>query len=240
MWKVISPRVGRESASVLQEQLNLAFPIERDMKINWGCSSINTHNPVEVFGNKPEGVARSANKQIFFELCSDLGTVPVAKLEDDYHPHGYFIHHNPGGHNGSGVAFSPVPLAAVQAIQQGTLVTKAIKGTEYRVYFAYGRYDILKKTKLDDRPSSPVANSHNGYGYTLKPSLKRDLHKALLWVAKAIANRLELSYGAVDCLHDPITGLVYALESNTAPVLLTADLAWMFGEAIATHFTLEG
>lgn len=239
MWRVISPRVGRESASVLQEQINLAFPTKRDMKINWGCSSISTHDPREVFGNKPEGVARSANKRIFFNLCSDLGTVPVAKPNGKYHPLGYFIHHDPGGHNGAGVSYTSDKSVAEAALRDGTLVTKAIKGKEYRVYFAYGQTSVLEKTKLDDRPSSPVANSHNGYGYTLEPTIKADLRKALLWVAKAIANRLELSYGAVDCIHDPITGLVYALESNTAPVLLTADLAWMFGEAIANQFTWE-
>jgi hypothetical protein len=234
--------MARESAETLQYTLNHFHPIEEEIKINWGNSGFNANDPREVFGNKCEAVYRSARKDVFFQLCKKMGTVPVVKEEDEYSP-GYFIHDDPTGHNGGGVRYLGVGephIVVLKAIQEGKLVTKQIKGTEYRVYFCYNMVPkiYMKVPLTEDTPENPIQNSHNGYGYLSNPpSLKRieNLKEILLSSTKEVADKLELSYGAIDFIVST-DYTVYILESNSAPTLFSEELVDGFAEHIARRF----
>ena len=236
-WNVISPIVGRETAEALQAYLNVQHPIEREVKVNWGCSVFNRHDPSEVWGNKPVAVARSVNKKTFFSLCKGLGTVPVVKEAEDVEGFGYFIHEDASGHNGSGVRYTHGLLSAYEAAQAGKLVTKEVKGQEFRVYFCYGMTpQVYAKVPLtEETPHNPIQNSFNGYGYMpAAPLMKkvRGLEGILKEYTKKVSSRLELSYGAVDfILAKDYT--VYILETNTAPTLFNEGLCEAFATNIA-------
>ena len=238
MFKVIAPRVGRESAEVLESYLNTQHPIEREVKFNWGCSVMMHHEAIDVWGNSLKAVARSVDKGVFFSLCKDLGTVPVVPTVNEVgeSPHGYFIHDDVTGHNGSGVRYTLGSLSVVEAIQAGKLVTKQVKGQEFRVYFCYGAVKIYAKVPLTEgTPHNPIQNSFNGYGYmAATPFLRKieGLKQVLTEQAKKVASRLELSYGAVDFIMDN-DYTVYILESNTAPTLFSEELCEMFATNIA-------
>jgi len=72
--------------------------------------------------------------------------------------------------------------------------------------------------------------STNGWGYgSARPSFARisGLKEILKELAQAVANRLELSYGAVDFkVSEDHT--VYILESNSAPTLFNEELLLAF------------
>lgn len=221
MWKVISPSICRTSAQRLQQELNEDYPITKEVTLNWGNSVITRTPLVEVFGNKLEAVARSANKALMYKICKKHGTVPVV----EHFSGPCFQHDNVLGHNGSGVRY----CNRQEDFIPGIFSTKEIKGTEWRVYFAYGKVlEIYKKDKVEEvgDPSSPVHNSHNGWGYVSNPrELDRihDLKKYLSELAINCANSLELSYGAIDILASK-RWVLYVLESNSAPTLITNDL----------------
>lgn len=238
MYKVISPRSCRESAQSLMETLNSVYPNDRDVVINWGNSSVSTHNPMNVFGNKLESVGRSANKKLMFDLCKDLGTVPLFAEEAS---NGWYIHRNSGGQNGSGVYYTEEKHDARTHFSLDYLVTNRILGEEYRVYFCYDMKPmIFKKIKMDDdAPDHAVQCSTNGYGYIENPRELRDvdnLRDILVQYTHKTANRLELSYGAIDFIVEKNTYMVYILESNSAPTLITADLVLGFAEQISNRF----
>lgn len=232
MWKVISPRMARESAETLQHTLNHFHPIEEEIKINWGNSGFSANDPREVFGNKCEAVYRSARKDVFFQLCKKMGTVPV--VTEFGGP--CFQHPDPMGHNGSGIRY----VTEASNFVPGLLSTKQIKGTEYRVYFCYDMVPkiYMKVPLTEDTPENPIQNSHNGYGYLRNPpSLKKieNLKEILLSSTKEVANKLELSYGAIDFIVST-DYTVYILESNSAPTLFSEELVDGFAEQIARRF----
>ena len=238
-WNIISPRVGRETAEVLQSYLNIEHPIEREVKVNWGNSAFNLHPSPYVWGNSTSSVARSVDKGIFFSLCKDLGTVPVVSTVNEVGepPHGYFIHDDATGHNGSGVRYTLGVLSVVEAIQAGKLVTKEVKGQEFRVYFCYNMEpQVYAKVPLtENTPHNPIQNSFNGYGYIPANVFFKKisgLQSILKEYTKKVSSRLELSYGAVDfIMSEDYT--VYVLESNTAPTLFNESLCSSFATAIA-------
>lgn len=232
MWKVLSPRICRESAATLEHTLNILHPINEDIKINWGNSSFSINDPREVFGNKTEAVFRSARKDVFFKLCKEMGTVPVITEFDGP----CFQHYDSAGHNGSGIKY----VTDSSEFVPGLLTTKQIKGKEYRVYFCYDMAPmIFLKTKLEDTvQNSAIQNSHNGYGYLYNPSTLRsisNLKKILLLSTEEVKNKLELSYGAVDFIvSEDYT--VYVLESNSAPTLFTEALVDEFASQFSRRF----
>ena len=228
-WNVISPLVGRETAEVLQDYLNVQHPIDREVKVNWGCSSITRHDPSEIWGNKPVAIGRSVNKKTFFSLCKDLGTVPVVTSYEGP----CFQHFDFNGANGSGVVF----VDNEEDFRQGVLTTKQVKGQEFRVYFCYGMTpQVYAKVPLtEDTPHNPIQNSFNGYGYMpAAPLMKkvRGLEGILKEYSKKVASRLELSYGAVDFIMAK-DYTVYILETNTAPTLFNEGLCEAFATNIA-------
>jgi len=232
MWKVLSSRICRESAATLEHTLNLLHPIEENIKINWGNSSFSINDPREVFGNKTEAVFRSARKDVFFKLCKKMGTVPVITEFDGP----CFQHYDSAGHNGSGIKY----ITNQEEFIPGLLTTKQIKGNEYRVYFCYDMIpQIYMKVPLsEDTPENPIQNSHNGYGYLRNPpSLKKieNLKEILLSSTKEVADKLELSYGAIDFIVST-DYTVFILESNSAPTLLSEELVDGFAEHIARRF----
>lgn len=232
-YKVISPRSCRESAQSLMETLNDVYPPDRDVIINWGNSYVSLHDPLHVFGNKLEAVGRSANKKVFFELCKDLGPVPVVT---EYSEPGVYQHHA-NLSDGRGVVFVDSPENFVR----GVLSTKRIVGTEYRVYFCYDMKPmIFKKVKLDDSAEDhAIQCSTNGYGYIENPRELQaidNLKSILLNYTARAAKRLELSYGAIDFIVEKDTYMVYLLESNSAPTLITTDLVLGFASEISNIF----
>lgn len=237
MWKVISPHICRESAQRLQQELNEDYPIRSEKVINWGNSAISSYEHIDVFGNKLEAVARSSDKRTMFRLCKKHGTVPLLNIEDPVHLCGYYIHEDPYGHNGSGVRFAQVAREIVHALSNGLLVTRAVKGKEFRAYFAYGDVlEIYKKVRVEETgdESSQVHNSVNGWGYLSNPPELRKvsgLTKVIKELTIACANTLELSYGAVDFIMDD-EYRVWVLESNSAPTLITNELTAKFAFAI--------
>lgn len=232
MWKVISPRMARESAETLQHTLNHFHPIVEMVKINWGNSIINATDLREVFGNKCEAVYRSARKDVFFQLCKKMGTVPVVTEFDGP----CFQHPDPTGHNGSGIRY----VTGASEFVPGLFTTKQIKGTEYRVYFCYDMVPkiYMKVPLTEDTPENPIQNSHNGYGYLYNPPALRNvdnLKEILLSSTKEVADKLELSYGAIDFIVST-DYTVYILESNSAPTLFSEALVEGFAEQIARRF----
>lgn len=225
MWRIISPASCKDSAKVLQDYMNDAHPISRLININWGNSRLSLSNPVEVWGNKLEAVARSADKARFFSLLKDDGTVPV--ITEFAGP--CYQHPDPYGHNGSGIRY----VDREEDFIPGLLTTKQIKGEEFRVYFCYDSPPkIYKKAPLSDGLDSPIRNSHNGYGYMTNPPELREvpnLKEVLLSLTKQVANKLELSHGAVDFILSR-GHKVYMLESNSAPTLFDHSLVGMFGD----------
>lgn len=228
MWNVLSPRVCRESATSLQAALNDMYPIHHTIKINWGNSDFSLHNPVEVFGNKTEAVARSANKHTFFALARGLGTVPVVNT----YLGPCFQHRDALGHDGRGVVY----VDKAEDFLPGYLSTQKIEGEEYRVYFCFDAKPIIyKKVPLVDGYGE-VHNSTT-HGYDTQPNLKKipGLRKVLTDMTKAVANRLELSMGAVDFIVDS-EHTCWVLESNSGPTLLSQELLEMFASAIGERY----
>lgn len=226
MWKVVSPNVCRDTADVLNHYLNTFHPIDKEVKINWGNSKYILHHALDIFGNKCEAVKRSSDKSLFFSLCKDLGVVPVVENYDGP----CFQHRDPYGANGSGIVYVDNQLDFIP----GYLSTKEIKGTEYRVYFCYGKYEIYQKALLPDGVVTPVHNSAN-YGYKSFSSKIKNLKEILLSSAQEVADRLELSYGAIDFIMDK-EHTVYVLESNSAPTLFNDKLVTMFGDEFVRRF----
>ena len=228
-WNIISPRVGRETADVLQSYLNAEHPIDREVKVNWGCSIFTRHDPSEVWGNTPVAVGRSVNKKTMHTLCKDLGVVPIVTSYEGP----CYQHHDVAGHNGSGVRFVDTPEAFVQGVH----TTKQVKGQEFRVYFCYNMEpQVYAKVPLtEDTPHNPIQNSFNGYGYMPANVFFKKisgLQSILKEYTKKVSSRLELSYGAVDfIMSEDYT--VYTLESNTAPTLFNESLCSSFATAIA-------
>lgn len=233
MWKVVSPRICRDSAETLEYTLNNLYPIESSIKINWGNSGFNRHSPWEVFGNKCEAVLRSSRKDVFFQLCKKMGTVPVVNSFDGP----CFQHYDEAGHNGSGIKY----VTEASEFVPGLLTTKQIKGVEYRVYFCYDMPPLIymKVPLTDDTPENPIRNSHNGYGYLRNPPDLRkvkNLKDILLSSTKEVADKLELSYGAVDFIVST-DYTVYVLESNSAPTLFSEELVVNFAKQISKRFS---
>jgi hypothetical protein len=228
-WQILAPRVGKETAEALQSYMNLEHPIERNVKINWGNSYFTRHVHSEVWGNKCESVGRSVNKQIFFDICKDLGTVPLVYSYEGP----CFQHTDTSGHNGSGVSF----VNKEEDFLLGVLSTKQIKGQEFRVYFCYNMEPMIyaKVPLTEETPHNPIQNSFNGYGYMkAAPLLKKvsGLKTILVTHTGMVAKRLELYYGAVDfIMSEDYT--VYILETNTAPTLFSEELCENFATNIA-------
>ena len=227
MWKVISPSICRSSAETLESFLNVNHPIERNVKINWGNSQLSLHDSRDVFGNKLEAVGRSADKQRFFDLCEDLGTVPVVK---EYNGP-CFQHLDRFSQNGRGVVYVDNPAD----FSRNVLTTKAIKGIELRSYFCYNSKPVIfTKAKLPDGADTAVQNSTN-YGYKKELPKFTGIRSVIEELTKQVANRLELSYGAIDFIVDK-DGLVWILESNSAPTLITEEVCDVFAKAIAQNW----
>lgn len=233
MWKVLSPSICRDSARRLQEELNEDYPITAEKLINWGNSGFRVNNPVNVFGNKCEAVARSANKKTMFKLLESLGTVPVV----EHYSGPCFQHHDVAGHNGSGVTYCNNRDSFVP----GLLTTKEIKGIEWRVYFAYGTVlGIYKKVRVEalGSESSPIRTSHNGWGYQENADELHNvvnLKQTLTELAVDASDRLELSYGAVDIMTDHDWSC-YILETNSAPTLITNSVTSKLAKIINQKF----
>jgi hypothetical protein len=239
MWKVVSPACCRASAHALESQLNQDHPLEGTIIINWGNSQLNNTDTNTVFGNKLEAVKRSTNKRIMFYLLKNLGTVPVITEEnkDDYD--NYYIHIDPSGHNGSGIIYKN---KEEYNFNPNDLVTGEVKGKEFRVYFAYSNtFSVYKKEKLHNANDSNIHNSHNGWGYESNPQELRNvpqLEAIMREYTLKVANRLELSYGAVDFIYGQ-DGYVYILETNSAPTLIEPGLLYSFSEAINSQLNSD-
>jgi hypothetical protein len=218
----------------------LDYPIDTERVINWGNSQLYLSNPIDVFGNKLESVARSTNKRIMFRLLAKLGPVPVITNENKGNfNHGCFIHIDPTGHNGSGIIYKE------EVEYTETFTTAKIKGDEYRCYFAYGfTSNIYKKVLLDEGHSiSEIHNSHNGWGYLSNPPELNDivdLEDVIRKYTMKAASALELSYGAVDFIVEEETNIVYILETNSAPTLIEYPLTLFFAEQIKNNIYPEG
>jgi hypothetical protein len=230
MWKVLSPVICRETAETLQHCLNITYPIDYEKKVNWGNSKFLLHDPVEVFGNKTEAVARSSAKNRFFSLCQGLGTVPVLQRWEGP----CFQHINASGSNSSGVVY----VDKEEDYRPGILTTKAIEGEEFRVYFCYGNKKVYKKALLPNAQHNPIKNSER-YGYiNATEDFKRvtGLEDILYELTTDVAKRLELQYGAVDFIMDK-KYKVWVLESNSAPTLFNHNLVSLFTHAIKENLS---
>jgi len=228
MWKVISPRCCRETATVLNKELNETYPHEKEVILNWGNSNITRYNVMNIFGNAPQAVYRTVNKKECASLLDDLGHVPVVT---EYTEPGVFQHLGFYS-NGKGVKF----VTNSTDFNSDLFSTKKVTGKEFRVYFCYKPLDIFKKVKLDkNTPDSAIQNSLNGYGYQKNPKELTDildLKKYLTQLTTSVMNRLEISYGAVDFILEDETNLIYILEVNSAPTLFNYPLIEKFATII--------
>ena len=234
MYKVISPRSCRESAETLQEYLNVRYPCtfsDSTVLINWGNSRIERHDPILVFGNRRESVGRSSDKNIMFQLLHNLGTVPVVT---EYTEPGVYQHHGASLSDGRGVRF----VERASDFVPGVLSTQRVIGAEFRVYFCYNQPKLIyKKVKLNaTTPDSTIQCSTTGYGYQSDPTELRRIigfNGILKEYTKKVANRLELSYGAVDFILEKDTNMVYILEVNSAPTLFVEEIVDTFAQGIS-------
>lgn len=227
MWKILSPRSCRSSAETLQSYLNSYAEREHIVKVNWGNSGFSLNNPVEVVGNKAEAVARSVNKAHFFQLCKDLGTVPVVSSYEGP----CFQHYDQFSHDGRGVKY----VDRQEDFIPGVFTTKAINGLEIRSYFCYDMQPMLfAKALLPGHSPTPVQNSLN-YGYTPLLPKVTGLRKIVEEMTRDVANRVELSYGAIDFILDR-EHTVWVLESNSAPTLIKEEIVQGFTEEFAKRW----
>ena len=237
MWKVISPKSCRDSAKTLELGLNEFFPLKlSDKIINWGCSSINKTEHYKVYGNKQEAVYRSTIKPVMFDLLKDYGPVPVTT---EFVKPGVFQHHA-NLSDGKGVQY----VNKKEDFIPGVLSTKKITGSEWRVYFSYGKIlGIYKKTKVSSfKNKKEIHNSTNGWGYLLNPTeltTIEDFDTILRSWTIRTAKRMELVMGAVDFILEYKTRLVYILETNSAPTLITPELGYHFAENIYNNIGNE-
>jgi len=227
MWRILAPSICKETAEVLQDIMNDSYPTERTIKVNWGNSTLNRHEHTHVWGNKLEAVGRSGYKRLFFELCKDLGTVPVCTSYEGP----CFQHRVPNGSNGLGVVY----VDREEDFMPDFFSTKEIVGNEFRVYFCYDMpYHYYQKLPLGEPTSHHLQTSGNGWGYgSTKDEFSRvtGLKNILEEYTEKVANRLELSYGAVDFkVSEDYT--VYILEANSAPTLFNIGLV----EGFAAQF----
>lgn len=219
MWKIVHPSICKETAEVIQDMMNDFYPTERTIKVNWGNSKLNRHEHAHVWGNKLESVHRSGYKRLFFELCKDLGTVPVCTSYEGP----CFQHRVPNGSNGLGVVY----VDREEDFMPDFFSTKEIVGKEFRVYFCYDiPYQYYQKMPTGEPTSTHLQTSGNGWGYgSARPEFARvtGLKDILRELTTSVKNRLELSYGAVDFkVSEDHT--VYILESNSAPTLFNVSL----------------
>ncbi len=192
--------------------------------INWGSANPQPHFAGPRVLNRPELVARAANKLAFLRHCSgsnartpewtdsaivarqwiDSGSIVVARRVLN-------------GHSGQGIHILELGLDFVEA----PLYTKYVrKEAEYRVHCAFGRViDLQRKIKRPDfigEPNWRVRNHQNGFIYVRNGV---QAHEDVTTQALAAFEASGLDFGAVDVIFNGRTQQAYVLEINTAPGL---------------------
>jgi hypothetical protein len=220
--------MGSRSGRALADQLGAVRvypdgkyrPRRGDIVINWGSGLTPEWNTENIqFINKPESVARAANKLhclhalrgseiACVEFKTDLRQVVRAGWEKAY------SRRKLTGHSGEGiVVFNPQEEEVA-----GKMYTKAVDSQgEYRVHVMRGEViDYAKKLRrVDDEPTQEeldVRSHDNGWVF-VRGNLRRIPRVEKL--AQDAVEALGLDFGSVDICMDK-DGDIFVLEVNTA------------------------
>ena len=228
-------RMGSRSASALAEALQVPQIRHTGSKfrrasfktvINWGASELPGHTHGCRILNKPELVARAANKLRFFQDTTKTKDGPrlvpwttSRKEAQDWSSKGYtvVVRKSLQGHSGHGI----IIVEPGQDLPEAPLYTQYVKkDSEWRIHMMNGQV-IFRQRKIKDpdiaEPKTWKVRSHdNGFifqhdGLTVPPDVE---HQSLLAVRAS-----GLEFGAVDVIFVKRQNKAYVLEQNCAPGL---------------------
>lgn len=197
--------------------------------INWGSTSARPYSrwgAVPVI-NKPEAVARAANKLRAFETLTAVGipTVPwttnAAYAQTWRELEGVVVARRiVSGSGGDGISI----ITPMDNWVHAPLYTKYVsKCHEYRVHVAFGKViDFSKKRRRNDVPVNEyVRNYGSGWVFCREGATLPELVKSVC--IRSVA-ALGLDFGAVDILYKEKDNKCYVLETNSAPGLQASTL----------------
>lgn len=226
---IVPYKIGSQSAKKLADGLGAKRSkgvkiFRRNTQVlNWGNGTWNPRGRNLTIVNKPEAVARAANKLTSLTLMRSAGvktvefttnrSVALGWLEDGNTVYGRSML---SAHSGRGIVILTENDYVVPTLP---LYTKGLlKAHEYRVHVAFGQViDFAKKRRRDGGESNPlIKNLSNGWvfcrnGITLPDAAKTQ--------ALAAVSALGLDFGAVDVLYRERENEAFILEVNTAPGL---------------------
>lgn len=216
-------------------------PVTSRKVINWGASGSYSANEML---NKPETVAVAANKLKTFTVLArarvqipswfcDSTRVKELLAEGET----VFARTTLTGYGGAGI----VVMRKLEDFVEAPLYTLYVpKSKEYRVHVFDGKVIFSqqkrKKNAVNQTPDQELIRNHtNGYVFAENTVEWHDREQDLKEEAiKAVAS-LRLDFGAVDIILGD-DGMVYVLEVNTAPGLVSTKLKQAYVTAIKEYY----
>lgn len=197
--------------------------LKTDVLINWGCSKIERQIEFQRIINKPEAVAKAANKLETFKTLQDSGTTPEftesREEANRWLGGGVTVVARTilNGHSGAGIVI--VDPDKDKEAPVAKLYTRYVpKSEEYRVHVFQGKVihsqrKARNKDVPDDKVNWQVRNHSNGFifahvGVVVPPEGVKAAVEAV--------NALGLDFGAVDLIFNRMKNKYYVLEVNTA------------------------
>jgi len=234
--KIFSYSPVSQSAKGLAEELGIKrikhegsrfVAKERHTVINWGASTI----PAVLTGGtviqSPEEVGKCSNKLAFFQLNEGSGVIPdftdsrEAAIEWCRRGKTVVCRQKLTGHSGEGIVIAETEDELVDA---PLYVLYVKKKEEYRVHVFNGKViDIQRKARRLDCEDVDwrVRNYKNGFIYAREGVVPPESVKE---VALLAMSNTDLTFGAVDVIHNDHDNRSVVLEVNTAPGLTGTTL----------------
>lgn len=205
-------RSGRALSQALEDQGYDGLPI------NWGNSTAWCNRLDQAVINKPEAVAKAANKRVALHILRD-NNVPVALVDDptshfpvvgrpDYHSQGRWLRYIEDQHQ----------------LQRDLRINKRHPTTHYQQFVSTAREFRVhivnsESIKISEKisPDQDARVKNHRFGAKCVYPWDFEHKKTLRRIAREAVAALGLDFGAVDLLYKG--GEYFVLEVNTAPCL---------------------
>lgn len=199
--------------------------LKRDVVlVNWGRSDLVVRGMPKLILNKPDAVARAANKLRTFERLTLRGvqTVPWTtdrRVAQQWLDNEFTVYERTvlNGHSGRGIVLSHPREHS--SVGHAPLYTKGVlKAHEYRVHVFRGEVlDYSKKRRRSGVETNDcIKNLSNGWVFCRDEVALPEKVKSL---ALQALSALDLDFGAIDVLYRETENRAYILEINTSPGL---------------------
>lgn len=198
-------------------------PRPADTIINWGCSTVPWWSSPNVrIVNRPEAVAKAANKLITFQEFQHAEFLHIPPWTNDRSVAESWIKDGGSvvcrtvlrGHSGAGI----VLVDNLDSMVRAPLYTQYVKKLkEFRCHVAFGAViDIQEKRRRSEAGSeadSRIRNHHTGWVYCREEIVEP---AGIRGIAVDAIAALGLDFGAVDVLFNQHHNRCLVLEVNTA------------------------